>query len=795
MQTKIKLLLFATLHSQLLIAQPREVTSLDFGWKFSRDSSFAVTENVDLPHDFQISQPWTAPAPDEMEDHSDAAANRKSSLSARAFKEMGEGWYRRTIDTEELNITDNDRLLIDFEGIMLVGDVYLNGERIGGTDYGFVGFEIDITQKLQRGANSLVVKASTMEADNSRWYTGGGLFRGVSLVKTAKDIHLARHPLRIVTRDNRFVDISVEVFDGTKQRKALVETKIYDPDGVLVWQHADSIRRIGPAHSFETRLTSATVTNPRLWDTDHPNLYHLEVTLLRPDGTVADEYSEQFGIRTVEFDPSFGMKLNGKKVLLKGFANHNNLGALGAAAYPRAAERLLRMMKQFGVNHVRTSHNPYSRGFIRLCDKLGILVVDELYDKWTQQYAGGRSPFMSHWMYDVEEWVRRDRNSPSVVLWSLGNETQHRTDMPFNDYGVTCYKMMKTMVSRHDSTRLTTVAMHPRYRNWQTDSLPCDLAMHTDIQSYNYRYKYFPGDGRRFPWMTFYQSEASIGLMGPNFFEMDHDKAVGLAYWGVIDYLGESRGWPAKGWDNGVFDISLQPKPKAYLMKTLYSDAPVVHVSVMEYKGTTTQWNGVDVVSDEQNENWNRTEGSEVDVVVYTNCDEVELMLNGKSIGRKPNPSDATHRNTIKWEGIAYQKGQLQAVAFREGKVVARHELQTTGKAVRLVAIPENDHWIADGKDLQHVRIMAVDSCGRCVRTCQEPLTFEVEGDARIVAVSNGDIRSDESYTGNSRHLWNGKALVILRAGKQPSKVALRIRGARSEKRGMRIVLSLISKN
>ena len=200
---------------------------------------------------------------------------------------------------------------------------------------------------------------------------------------------------------------------------------------------------------------------------------------------------------------------------------------------------------------------------------------------------------MNHWIQDVTEWVKRDRNSPSVVLWSLGNELQQNADQPFNDFGVTCYKMMKTALQRYDSTRLVTVAMHPRYRNWETDSLPCDLAMQTDIQAYNYRYMYFPSDGRRFPWMTFYQSEASISNMGPNFFEMNLDKVIGLAYWGAIDYLGESQGWPAKGWAQGVFDIALEPKPKAYLMKSLFTEEPLVHIAILEDSNADMMWNGV----------------------------------------------------------------------------------------------------------------------------------------------------------------------------------------------------------
>ena len=491
---------------------------------------------------------------------------------------------------------------------------------------------------------------------------------------------------------------------------------------------------------------------------------------------MADEVSETFGIRTIEIGPAYGLKLNGRKVLLKGFANHHTLGALGAAAYPRAIEKRLQMLKGFGINHVRTSHNPYSRDFIKLCDQYGILVVDELYDKWTDQHSGGRVSFMNHWASDVTEWVKRDRNSPSVVLWSLGNELQQDPNQPFNDFGVTCFKMMKPVLQRYDSTRLVTVAMHPRYRNWETDSLPCALAMQTDIQAYNYRYMYFPGDSRRFPWMTFYQSEASTAAMGPNYFEMNLDKVIGLAYWGVIDYLGESQGWPAKGWAQGVFYISLEPKPKAYFMKSFFSDEPMVRISVLENKNAGVEWNGITTGTDRQSELWNRPEGSKADMVIYTNGDEVELILNGKSLGRKQNPQDAKHRNQITWNGVSYHPGKLEAVAYRNGKAVARHALETTSKAVKIIAEPDNSQWKADGIDLQHIRLTAVDSKGRPVLSCNDELSFEVGGDARIVAVTNGDINSNELNATNHRRLWQGKAMVILRAGRMPSTVTLKTR-------------------
>lgn len=786
MSLKHALILVTLLLPSSVWAQ-RTVESLDFGWEFSRDSLFTSVEYVDLPHDFQISQPWVVPSADEQGDADNLAANTKSRLSARGFKEMGVGWYRKSIEIKEESIKNKEgrlaplnlegrRVLLDFEGLLLVGDVYLNGTRIVGTDYGYVGFETDITERLREGTNILTVKASTMGEKNSRWYTGGGLVRGVSLITTARDLYFVRHPLAITTRENRFVSITAEVCCRTKTRQALLDIRLYNPDGQLVHEQQDTIRRLTPSRTFETQLDELELTNPHIWDTESPRLYKAVATLRRPDGTVVDEVSEDFGIRTIDIGPDYGLRLNGRKLLLKGFANHHTLGALGAAAYPRAIEKRLRLLKQFGINHVRTSHNPYSRDFIRLCDQLGILVVDELYDKWTDQHTGGRVPFMHHWASDVAEWVRRDRNSPSVILWSLGNELQQEARQPFGDFGVTCYRMMRPVVSRFDPSRKVTVAMHPRYRNWQTDSLPCDLALITDVQAYNYRYMYFPGDGQRFPWMTFYQSEASTSNMGPNFFGMNLDKVIGLAYWGVIDYLGESQGWPAKGWTQGVFDISLEPKPKAYLMKSLFAETPVVHLAVVEDSRQDRMWNGVQTGNQQLSEDWNRTDGTTVNILTFTNCDEVELLLNGRSLGRQQNPSAASQRNQLTWSAVPYEKGRLEAIAYRGGKKVASHALETTGKAVRLVLEPDNSQWQADGMDLQHVRITAVDSKGRRVRSCNDLLTFSLTGDARLVAVTNGDMTSDELNTRPHRRLWQGTAMAIIRAGRTPSMVTMTAR-------------------
>jgi beta-galactosidase len=666
-------------------------------------------------------------------------------------------------------------LLLDFDGILYVADVYLNGERIGGTDYGYVGFQIDVTDRLRFGQDNVIaVCADTREPGNSRWYTGGGLYRNVRLVATDKELYFERHPLYVTTRDNRFVSISAEITNRTRQA-AQVRVLIADPDGNTVYDCQQRIERHRMARTQEALVASnVEIPLPQLWTLEAPRRYTARVQLIGAKGAVIDEASTRFGIRTIEIGPAFGLKLNGQKVLLKGYANHHSLGALGAAAYPRAIEKRLQLMKKFGVNHIRTSHNPYSREFIELCDENGILVVDELYDKWTRQHTGGRVPFENLWQQNVPEWIKRDRNSPSVVLWSLGNELQQDANMPFNDFGVTIYRLMRPLISRYDSTRLVTVAMHPRYRNWDTDSLPADLAMITDVQAYNYRYMYFPGDGRRFPWMTFYQSEATMAAMGPNFFEMNLDRVIGLAYWGAIDYLGESQGWPAKGWAQGCFYIDLEPKPKAYLMKSMFKpDEPVVHIGIIDKKGDQ-MWNGVQTGNDGMSDHWNRFDGQKLSLYTYTNADEVELLLNGKSIGRKANPvTDTKHRNQIHWDNVIYQPGTLEAVAYKGNSVVARHQIATTGQAVRLIAEPDNNAWRADGQDLQHVRIVAVDKRGRRVQIATDKVTFSVEGNAEIVGVISGDINSDEMTVGNSRSLFNGTCTVILRAGQTPGKVTL----------------------
>ena len=773
-------------------AQPRTSQLFDFGWRFHAgdaagaeaigydDSAWRL---VDLPHDFQIEQPWVTPAADERPDTSDPGANIKSRLSPRGFKEMGIGWYRKTFRAD--SAWRGRRVILDFEGILYTGDAYLNGRLIGKTDYGYLGFEAEVSHLLRwDGDNVLAVRADTRNPENSRWYTGAGLYRDVHVVTTSPEAFFTRHPLYITTNGRDSVCVQAQAICLARHIKQLrLRTRIRDQRGRVVAEQSTEQRT---SAIREYNLPPIVLTDAHLWDIDDPYLYTAEVALLDADGRELDVVSERFGVRRVEFGPDFGMKLNGRKVLLKGIANHHTLGALGAAAYPRAIEKRLRLLKDFGFNHIRTSHNPYSESLLDLCDSLGILVVDELYDKWLTQYTGGRVEWTEMWQHDLPEWIRRDRNHPSIVFWSLGNELQTYANLPYGDWGVTPYRMMKPLLQRYDATRPVTVAMHPRGRNPQTDSLPAPLVLETDIAAYNYRYMYFPGDSRRFPWMMFYQSEATTAAMGPNFFEMNLDKVIGLAYWGAIDYLGESQGWPAKGWAQGVFYIDLTTKPNAYLAKSIFTDEPVVHLCFQE-QSRDIEWNGVKQRIRQLTDHWTRHEGDELNLTVYTNADEVEVVVNGKSLGVKKN--DRTNpkvRNQVKWDKVKYEPGYIEAIARTGGRIVARHREETAGQAVALRLRADlggdkakgkssngSSKWKADGLDLSHITVEAVDKKGRVVPSATCDVQFEISGPARLVAVSSGDHYSNELTATDHRRLFLGSALAIVRSTLEAGEVVV----------------------
>ena len=782
-RNRFLLVLTGLLLSASMMAEGQRVSQLfNFDWKFKLGETANAESpqlddsdwrSLDLPHDFQIEMPW----------YNDKTAR------GRGFKQMATGWYRKTFNADPA--WKGKRVILDFEGIMLHGDAYLNGKKIGGTDYGYLGFEANITKLLKYDQpNVLAVHCSTGNMPNSRWYTGGGLFRDVHLV--LKDsVAIARHGIYIntpqISEQEATVNVQVEV-EGIKNKKydLVIQAKIFGPDGQQVGETRIDAPKDNKQPTVEVQLPQVKVSHPQLWWCEKPNLYTAEVSLIL-EGRTIDQLSERFGIRTIEFSNQFGFKLNGKKIFLQGMANHHDIGAPGAAAYETGIARMMDKIKAFGFNHIRTSHNPYSEAFLRLADEKGILIVDELYDKWSNTLAwAGRRPWTEMWWENLMEWVKRDRNHPSVIMWSLGNELQfqeERCGFPTRDWGCTTYDIMNTLVKRLDPTRKTTVAMYParaggivkhskEYR-LEENIIPPELARHTEVASFNYCWEDYDKYMKYAPHMILYQSEATTNELTAPWANMDREHMVGLAYWGAIEYWGESNIWPKKGWDYSFFRHSLEPNSQAYLIKTIFKpEEPQVHIGIAG-KVDTLWWNDIVVGQTRVSSHWNREEGQKYKVYTYTNGDEVELFVNGKSIGVKKN-SDKRKPNVIYWDGVQYEPGTIKAVARKDGMVYAEHQLETAGKAVRLMMETEMPTWKADGMGLQYVKVYAVDAKGRVVLTYNGKVTFNVAGPARIIAVDNGNHSSDDLFDGNQKDLYEGFAMAILRSSKdQAGKVRI----------------------
>ena len=749
----------------------------NFGWRFclgnpegaeSVDFDDSSWRTLDLPHDYQFEQPW-----------------EENENKGRGFKRMCEGWYRKTFTVPET--LKGRRVLLDFEGVMYVADVYVNGKKVASNEYGYTGFEADISKVVNYGGDNVVAVYSNTGAVNaSRWYTGGGIYRNVWLV-TTNDTRIARHGLYVSTEGDK-VKVQVQVV-GWQRHDIRVVAVVKDAQGHVI---AES-ERVMPDHTIqnntEVMMPDMKVASPQLWDINSPTLYSVEAKLVE-DGMVIDSVSDRFGFRTIEYGPDFGFKLNGRKVFLAGIANHHDMGAVGVAAYRTAVERQLRTLKSFGYNAIRCSHNPYSDDFYRIADEVGLLVVDELIDKWSDKdYWGGRKPFMSIWPELIKEWVKRGRNHPSVVLWSLGNELQTRSDWSgyqTDDWGITTYRIFDQMVKRYDRTRPTTVAMFPAragaQRNtpdFKTYLVPPELACATEVASFNYQWDAYHGYYDYKPDLILFQSEAVTNQQQQPYYGMDQKRGVGLCWWGAIEYWGESNGWPKKGWNYSFFSHTLHPYPQAYLIKScIQPEEKLVHIGVVDGKGESLEWNDIKVGQQKVSRNWNQRSGSHPNVFTYTNADEVELFYNGKSLGVQKNDTTVlVKRNVILWSGIDYrQGGMLVAVARNGGKEVARDVLETTGKAVALKVVEEEKEWMADGMSLKYINIYAVDSKGREVPNATDSVRVDVKGEACFVALDNGDHYTDELFLDvKAKKMQAGYMQCILRSTRNGGKVKLKV--------------------
>ena len=771
------------------VAPGRLETPLNRGWRFRWgkasgaeciDFDDAAWKTVDLPHDAQFEQPWT----------------QKGSSGARGFKPMGECWYRNAFATDPA--WAGHRVLLDFGGILCVADVYVNGQRVGRSDYGYLGFEADVTKFLKPAGetNVVAVWAGSGKLGGSRWYTGVGLYRTAKIVAKPQ-VAVARHGLFVrtpeVTDARATVAVTVEL-DGFRGKgnksKLVVKTTLADADGKVVAANETRAPWAKLRHQ-EVVVPTLAIANPKRWDVDSPNLYTATVAL-ELEGVEIDRVSTRFGVRTFSFDPAYGFKLNGRKLFLKGMANHHDAGLVGAAAFPSAIRRQFETMKAFGYNLVRCSHNPYDAAFYDLADELGLLVVDELIDKWSDNaYWFGRRPFTAMWPELVTEWVKRDRNHPSVFAWSLGNEFQMNEDLcgygAFGDWGVTMYRVMRPVVQRWDPTRPTTAAMFPARKGAAgrrdpggtgPDAEAPELSLVTDFASFNYRWMDYASYVKHAPGLNVFQSEATVRELLAPFLGMDREHMIGLAYWGAIEYWGESNGWPKKGWNYAFFSHTLQPYPSAYLIKSAFVDEPVVRIAVEAGKAQAEMWNDVQVGVRNEVSAWEGTPGKKANVRVYTNAESVELFLNGASLGEKRNDAtDFKSVNTVGFE-VPFAAGTLCAVAKKGGREVARHEVKTAGAAVALKVEVEHAEGVrANGLDLVYVRVAAVDANGTVVPSATNRVSFAAEGALAFYACDNGDHYTDELFTSDiaAKNMKNGFILAAFRAGVEPGEATITV--------------------
>lgn len=777
---------------------PRQRLRFDFDWKFKLGDApgaeapafaDAAWRALSLPHDFSIEGTFDAKNP---------------SKGAGGFAPLGVGWYRKTFRAPAG--AKGKLLTAEFDGVMFQADVWLNGHKVGHNDYGYIGFACDLTPYIKYdGDNVLAVRADNSK-QASRWYTGSGIYRHVWLSVTDR-LHVARNSVNIAPipllnnsaifnpeRDPAksinytsalvFVAAKVNLPAGIPLTRLNADVKIVHPDGTITMAH--SFEELKPVSEKAANLHwRSEIFNPVAWSPDSPKLYRAVIELY--DGhRLADVVEVPFGIRDARFDPDQGFRLNGKKTLLKGVCLHHDLGALGAAAFDRAIERRLEILKSMGVNALRLSHNPYSPEMLDLADRMGFLVFDEAFDKWK-----GFKPDGTGWAEELRAFIERDCYHPSVVIWSVGNEVGQQGTEEGAQIFQAMHQFIHSINPSADNTmfadsRPVTAAIHPG--NPSPTPNPSPLAQAMSFSSLNYQTEAYDFLHRQFPWQTILGSETlpfytfnlrerdpKLGMKtypGNSWFAVREKAYVaGQFIWAGIAYLGESSGWPSKGWPTCPIDTAGFPNPNFYIQQSYYSTQTMVRIAVDDPDWWQTPrrvgwgWPGMA-------EHWNWAGRGAAPLKVYTpsNAEAVELILNGKSLGER-SPADFPDHIAV-WE-VPFAAGTLKAVAKRAGQAVAEHELKTAGAPARLELVPDRAALNADGQDLAHVAVRVVDAAGTLVPGSRDLVRFELTGAGTLAGVDNGDMTDTASYKGSQREARRGRALAIVQAGRQAGELTL----------------------
>ena len=793
--------------------QVRKDVLINFDWKFMQkpekgarliDFNDRDWQTVQLPHDASI---YGAFVRDSL-----------NSDQKNGFRPRQTGWYRKALVLNE--VRPHKRYFLHFEGIYRDARVYFNEKEVAHQLNGYAGFEVEVTDLVVPGDQNLIaVRYDNTDMESSRWYNGEGIYRDVWW-KERSSIHIPDHGLYIttphITGELASVRLQTEVLNAGEAAQEVVLKSIILGVNDEVVAETRSVVPMAPGELYVYNQ-ELTIDSPRLWTLDDPHLYTVSSVLMRGK-EIIDQTETDFGVRTVSFDPDRGLLLNGEKVLVKGVNLHHDLGPLGAAAFERGFERRLEGLKELGCNAIRLAHNPHDEFILKWCDRNGMLVYDEAFDKWDDQFFGTGNAFEDHWQSSLEALIRRDRNHPSVFIWSVGNETTQQRD-PKANFGIDLMKEMADFVHTLEPTRMVTCGLHPSRRGgaYRTENYyregPPEMEFYMDVVSTNYREEFWPVDRANYPQLTFILSEAQVGNLGNEWFNFNHDYGVGLFYWGGTDYIGESFGWPAKGWPNGIIDWNDHWKPFSYYIQSLYSEKPMVHIAAYDpAEATAKYWNEVNLRYQPLFSHWDWPGRDSVRLMTFTNAQEVELLINGESFGVKEVPSvfytkdikgytaaefdpdnplllgPEMHRE-LEWV-VPYTPGTITAIASTSGQVVAQHELVTAGKPDRIVLKPDRTTIASDGMDLSYITVSVVDKAGNLVTNADHLVTFEVSGAGVNAGVGNADVISHEPFQSSKRSVFQGKALLIVRADKAPGTIRIKAsaRGLREGETQVQVV-------
>ncbi|GAA4755953.1 glycoside hydrolase family 2 protein [Flavisolibacter ginsenosidimutans] len=732
----------------------RTITSFDNDWKFYKgDASGAEAvsfndaswRSLNVPHDWSIEGPYDRANPTSR---------------GGGYLPAGVGWYRKIFSLPGIDASKN--FFVEFDGIMAASDVWINGHHLGKRPSGYISLHYELSPYLKFGAekNVLAVRADNTIQPASRWYTGAGIYRHVRLV-SVNPVHVDEagsfvSSSNVSAQSAKVQSQTTVTNNGSSSQSFVLRTRFLAPDGKEA-RMVQSNAKLDAGKS-QTFTQIAPVKNPALWDIDKPQLYKAITTIIVNKQPV-DEYTTSFGIRDAHFEAATGFWLNGKNIKIEGVCLHHDGGAFGAAVPLRVWTKRLQSLKDIGVNGIRTSHNEPSPEFLDLCDKLGFLVMDETFDTWNaakpNAEKGYNLYFSDWWERDTRDIVTRDCNHPSIVIYSIGNEIHDNLN---DSSGFHKYKMQQDLIHSLDSTRPVTMAL---FRPGLSKVYENGFAAMMDVVGQNYRENELIAAHEKHPdWKV-------IGTENTHVISMwlalrDKPYMSGQFLWTGYDYLGEAD-WPRIANGAGLFDKTGEEKLAGYQRQSWWDDKPMVYVTRKETNANGVTWNP----------DWTPDDPdiyTTADLQVFSNCDEVELFVNGKSVGAKGRTPDNASSRT--WT-IPFEKGTLKAVGRNGGKDVAQQELKTAGKASKIVLKADKTSLQNSWDDVVYVTASVTDDEGNLVSGADTKINFSISGPGVIAAVDNGDNASSEPYQATSRWSYKGKCVAIIKASGNNGKITL----------------------